>query len=117
MIDCLKPDVVIGKESWLNEAIKDKECFPVSDYQIKRRVREHLNSKGGIFIMAKHDFILDRVSEMETNCELLRCKVSIQGTKQLLIGAYYYPKEDDADSLTELEESLTRQRQPCPSRW
>ena len=36
MIDCLKPDVVIGTESWLNEAIKDQENFPVSDYQVKR---------------------------------------------------------------------------------
>ena len=45
---------------------------------------------------------------METNCELLWCKVGIQGTKQLLIGAYYRPKEEEADSLEELEASLDR---------
>ncbi len=78
----------------------------IPGYEIQNREIEHLNIKGGIFIIAKNDLILDWVSEMETNCELLWCKVSIQGMKQLLIGAYYHPKEDEADSFTELEVSL-----------
>ncbi len=45
---------------------------------------------------------------METSCELLWCKVNIQGMKQLLIGAYYSHNEEDADILNELEESLNR---------
>ncbi len=52
--------------------------------------------------------MLDKVREMETNCKLLWCKVGIQGVKQLLIGAYYHTKEEDADSCVEFAILLNR---------
>ena len=46
--------------------------------------------------------------ELETNCELLWCKISLAGRKTLYVGAYYRPHESDVDSLNQLEASLSK---------
>ncbi len=58
--------------------------------------------------MTKKYLIIDKVNEQETDCEIIWCKINIHGFEQLLIGAYYRPKEDNANSLAELETSLNR---------
>ncbi len=51
---------------------------------------------------------MEREPEIETNCEILWCKINITGSKSLHIGAYYRPHEGDQDSLVELGNSLER---------
>ena len=80
----------------------------MDDYQVLRRDREKDNTKGGVFILAKNDVTITREEELETECELLWCRVEIQGSKNLHIGAYYRPHERDEESLNQLEASLNR---------
>ena len=108
MINRVKPDIVIGTESWLHSNIWSETVFPVDDYQVLRRDREKDNTKGGVFILAKNDVTITREEELETDCELLWCRVEIQGSKNLHIGAYYRPHERDEESLNQLEASLNR---------
>ena len=108
MINRVKPDVVIGTESWLHSKIGNETVFPVDDYQIFRRDRERDNTKGGVFILAKNDVTITTEEELETACEILWCKVEVHGSRNLHIGAYYRPHERDEESLDQLTQSLQR---------
>ena len=44
---------------------------------------------------------------METDCELLWCRLQLAGCKTIYPCAYYRPHEDDEQSLSELERSLS----------
>ena len=47
-------------------------------------------------------------SELETNCELVWCKVNIKGSKTLHVGSFYRHDVSDNTSLGELATSLSR---------
>ena len=102
------PDIIVGTESWLTDKHTNNECFPTNHYNVFRRDRGGEAHGGGVFIAAKNDLILRREDSLETNCEVLWCSLELASSKTLLIGAYYRPHENDADSLAELELSLTR---------
>ena len=108
MVNRVKPDIVIGTESRLHADIGNQTVFPVDQYQVFRRDREKNNKKAGVFILARKDLTITREEDLETDFELLWCKVDIHGARNLHIGAYYRPHEQDEDSLMELEKSLDR---------
>lgn len=47
MVDSVKPDIIVGTESWLRPDIMNSEIFP-SNYTVYRRDRD--TSGGGVFI-------------------------------------------------------------------
>ena len=106
LINDTNPDIIIGSESWLSEEHSSNECFPTETYQVERRDRLN-DPHGGVFIAAKRALVLVRESNLETECELLWCKIQITGCKILHIGAYYRPHVGDENSLQELEKSLS----------
>ncbi|XP_071477586.1 uncharacterized protein [Diadema antillarum] len=103
-----------GTESWLSSDIQDNEVFSTEVYDIHRRYRPN-DAHGAVFIATKKDLIASRVIELETNCEILWCKIEITGTKTLYIASYYKPQEGDEASLLELPQSLSRlnMSHPC----
>ena len=107
MIESVKPDVIVGTESWLKSDIASSEVFPLEDYQVIRKDRTNRKG-GGVFIMARREFKLVREEELETDCELIWGGLSIYGWKPLHIGAYYRREEKDKDSLHQLQMSLSR---------
>ena len=110
MVNRIKPDIIVGTESWLHDEIGNSECFPVEVYEILRRdcTTEPPDHHGGVFIATKKDLIMDREIELETDCEILWAKINIKGSKVLHVGAYYRPNEGDENSLDQLEASLLR---------
>ena len=70
MIESVKPDVIVRTESWLKPDIASSEVFPLEDYQLicKDRINK---TGGGVFIVARREFMLVREKELETNCELI----------------------------------------------
>ena len=98
----VSPDIVVGTESWLDGSIKNKECFPEEDYEVIRRDRE-TDKHGGVFIMVKRDLIMERVYDLETDCEIIWCKINMVRSKSIYICSYYRPHENDEPSLKELE--------------
>ena len=109
MVNRIKPDLVIGTESWLKEGDTDASVFPTTDCEILRKDRK-TDAHGGVFIMARKDLILVREEKLETNCELLWGRLNLYGSKMLHLCAYYRPKESDEESLLELENSLAKLR-------
>ena len=108
LIEEQKPDIIVGTESWLSSHHSDNECFPTDHYTVIRRDRGGNVRGGGVFIAAKNDLIVVREDTLETNCEILWCSLKLASSKTLFIGAYYRPHEGDAESLAELQLSLSR---------
>ena len=112
MVSRVNPDVVISAESWLSNKDSDASVFSGNEYKVIRRDRGKDNDNlGGVFIMARKDLIIDREEELETNCEILWCRLEVYGTKTIHICAYYRPHEGDEDSLQQLEDSLVKLKQ------
>ena len=80
-INNLNPDIVIGTESWLKDTDLNCQVFP-DNYQIERRDRA-TDPHGGVFIACKQNIILEREHELETDCEIMWCRVTISGRKSI----------------------------------
>ena len=107
MVDSENTDIVVGTESWLSASIYDSEIFPPNlGYTVYRRDRQTQTTGGGIFIMVRNTFISTMKSQFNTSCEVMWVEVEVRGTKPILKGAYYKPKELDEESLSQLKPSL-----------
>ena len=108
--------MIVGTESWLNPEISDSEVFPTG-YTPFRRDRKSLKQCGGVFILARENFICTEQPEFGSNYELLWVRLQIAGSHPLYIGGYYKPKEDDLESLAQLRESLVLARKRRGNIW
>ena len=106
----------MGTESWLHPETSDSEVFPPG-YTPFRRYRKSLRRCVGVFILVNENFICSKQSEIRSNCELLWVRLQIAGSHPLCIGAYYKPKEDDFESLTQLREPLVLVRKRRGNIW
>ena len=122
MADSMKPDIIIGTESWLipehkENGILNSEIFP-EGYKLSaaRRDRQEVPvfadnpdiRGGGTFVLVKDDMLAVRQTELETNCEVTWTKIDIAGCKSVYVAAYYRHHENDRHSLEELQKSLER---------
>lgn len=101
-----KPNIIIGTETWLTATHNTGEILISDSYNIERRDRE-TDAHGGVLIAAKKNLTISMEYELETDCEILWCRLQIAGRKTLHIGAYYRPHEHDEKSCAELERSLS----------
>ena len=105
MVDSVKPDIIVGTESWLRPDTMNSEIFP-SNYIVYRRDRD--TSGGGVFIAVIDEILSTHQQHLETSCEMAWAKISVVGCKDLYVCSYYRPKADDRDSLDLLFSSLDR---------
>ena len=105
MVDSVKPDIVVGTESWLRPDIMNSEIFP-SNYTVYCCDRD--TSGGGVFIAVIDEILSTRQQHLETSCEMAWAKISVVACKDLYVFSYYRPKADDKDSLELLFSSLDR---------
>ena len=107
-IEMNKPHIIIGTESWLNEAISNNEIFP-SDFNAYRKDRVSNISRGGVFVTIRNDLICTHQIELDTDCEIIWVRIQLLGCKDLLVGAFYrVPDNKDLGYLENLRSSLTR---------
>ena len=104
LIDSTCPDIVIGTESWLHNDIINSSVFPVENYTVYRKDRG--SRGGGVFILVKNSIKSSRENDLETNCEIIWCKIDLRNNKNMYVGAFYRPNEGDEDSLNQLTASL-----------
>lgn len=62
---------------------------------------------GGVLIAYKKDLAVTREHDMETDCEIFWCSLQLADCKTIYLSAYYRLHEDGAQSLLELERSLS----------
>ncbi|CAC5423879.1 unnamed protein product [Mytilus coruscus] len=89
LVESTKPDIVLGKETWIDSSVKDNQIFP-PNYTIYRNDR---NMKGGgVLIAINNDHLSIPVSELQTNCEIVWAKISLTGSKDIImLGGYEDP--------------------------
>ena len=89
VIDSAKPDIILGNESWLTPEIKNSEIFPDSFDAIRKdRVGD---AHGGVFIAFRRDLLCIETPELDTDCEIIWCKLNIIGCRTLYLGSFYRP--------------------------
>ena len=99
MLEESKIIIILGNESWLTPEIKNSEIFPDSfDAVLKDRASD---AHGGVFIAFKRDLLCTETPELDTNCEIVWCKLNIIGCRTLYLGSFYRP-------LTRLTMSILR---------
>ena len=94
-------------ESWLTPDIKNSEISPDSfDAVRKHRASD---AHGGVFIAFKRDLLCTETLELDTNWEIVWCKLNIIGCRTLYLGSFYRPPDKiDNDYLEEFNSSLSR---------
>ena len=64
--------------------------------------------RGGVFITFKRDLLCTATPELDTNCEIVWCKMNINGCRTLYLGSFYRPPDKiDNDYLEEFNSSLS----------
>ena len=102
VISQIKPDVVIGCESWLDNSIINSEVFP-EGYNAYRKDR-NING-GGVFILIKDHYNSKLMSLPEFECELLWITVKVKNSV-IRIGSFYRPPNTSSDVINELDASI-----------
>ena len=100
----------MGNESWLTPDIKNSEIFPDSFDAIRKdRVGD---AHGGVFIAFRRDLFCTETPELDTECEIVWCKLNIIGCRTLYLGSFYRPPnrkpEIEKEYLEAFNQSLTR---------
>ena len=89
LIHTLRPDVILGMESWLTPS---HTC----------------EGGGGVFIAVSEDLNSLEMPELTTDCEILWVKVKLQGRRTLLVCCFYHPHTEASYSMKAFAESAHR---------
>ena len=108
LICSVKPDVIIGTETWLNSTINSNEIIKSAlGFNVYRKDRPN-KSYGRVLIAVTHNLISSVVTDLDTDCEILWVQIDLIGTKSLPIGSLYRPPNSDMTALDNLNLSLER---------
>jgi hypothetical protein len=99
----IKPDVILGTESWLDSTVKDSEVFP-SNYTVYRNNR-NLNG-GGFFVAVKSCFNSSAIPEGDSNAEIVWAKIQLQSSEDMYVSSFYRPPNDNIEAFNEFKHSL-----------
>ena len=91
MMTDLKPTVVIGTETWLNEDISSEEIIPAG-YTVYRKDRS--DHGGGVIIMVQNHVPSSSVNVAEVSSEICWCSITLDKRKIGIVAAYR-PERDD----------------------
>ena len=106
LIETERPDIVVGKESWLSPDIWDSELFPPGCTAYRNVRVSKTTRSGGIFVLVRDTLICAEQPQLRSECEITWVKLEVAGAQPLYLAAFYDPKEDDKDRLGMLRNSM-----------
>jgi hypothetical protein len=74
---------------------------------------------GGVLLAVKDTLLTSAVPELQTNCEIVWCKLEIVGHKTVYLSTYYNPKTSNEESFDKYKTrsvSFTANNTPPPLR-
>ena len=101
-LSAVDADVVAITETFLDESILNCQ-FLLTNYVVFRKDRNRHG--GGIMILVRSSIPVVRMSELETNCEIVWVKLLT--SPSLLFGVFYRPPGPSLSALDELNSSLS----------
>ena len=102
VIDTVKPDIIIGCETWLRPTINNSE-FLTADYTVYRKDRP--DGYGGV-LLAVHSSLNSHAVEVSTDAELVAAKI-LAGKQSLVVCSFYRPPNNDSSYMDALTEAIT----------
>ena len=104
----VKPDVIIGTETWVNSTINSNEIIKSAlGFNVYCKGRRN-KSYGGVLLAVTNNLISSVVNDLDTDCEILWVQIDHIGTTSLHIGSFYRPPNSDMTALDNLNLSLDR---------
>ena len=103
-VDYIKPDAIIGCESWLSSDYTDSESFPCG-YQTNVFRKDQKKNGGGVFISVHESLTAIEIDNNNSSCEVIWAEVQTQGNP-ITIGALYRPPSAKESSLKDLACSM-----------
>ena len=79
-VEDVKPHIIIGTESKLDDSIRNSEVFP-SGYEIFRKDRVDVNPGGGVFIAVHNTIIATHQPQLDCRAEAIWIKIEIVNQK------------------------------------
>ncbi|XP_021366929.1 uncharacterized protein LOC110459148 [Mizuhopecten yessoensis] len=104
LVDYIKPDIIIGNESWLANDIGNSEIFP-PEFQQNVYRKDRNKHGGGVFIAVEDNLITCDITSSE-DCEVTWCKLTPKQGKPLIIGSFYRPPNTGTQTIEELRSSI-----------
>ena len=89
-IDTNDPDIIIATEIWLSSSVYSSKFFP-SGYVIYRKDRQY--GYGGVLLSHKCCYSSQEIT-LDTNCEVVACKVELPSNPLIIVAAYRPPRRD-----------------------
>ena len=83
IIDSVKPDIIMGTETWLDSNIFSYDYCPSNSYNVYRHAippNIEDQSHGGAI---KKDYVSSEITELKINCEIIWADINIAGSKNL----------------------------------
>jgi exonuclease III len=102
--DYLKPDIILGCESWLSNEHSNSEIFP-EGYQTNVFRRDRNRNGGGVFIAVHDSLDANEVNVKVSDSELVWAEVRTKD-KTITVGSFYRPPNAPIDSLKNLNDSI-----------
>ena len=103
-VEYIKPDAIIGCESWQSSDYTNSDIFPCG-YQ-NNVFRKDRNKNGGWVLISVHESLTAiEIDDHNSNCEVLLAEVETQGTP-ITIGAFHRPPSAKESSLKDLACSI-----------
>ena len=102
MIEEHTPDVIAGTESWLTPSIYSNEIFQ-ANYNVFRKDRS--DGYGRVFLAIRNNLTCETLS-IDSQCEIVVCKVSTNSPCSIIICCVYRPPNCDLEYLQELHKVL-----------
>ncbi|XP_053395970.1 uncharacterized protein LOC128556094 [Mercenaria mercenaria] len=92
MLTTVKPDIVLGTESWLKPHIKNSEVFP-PDYKVYRKDRKR-RTGGGVFILVSNKLTSNSLPELQSDSEIIWAQIKQESKQDLYVCSAYRPDKD-----------------------
>ena len=103
MIRSTYPDIIFGTGTWIDNSMKYSQIFSRA-YAIFWNDRNL--SGGGVLIAVKHNYIATATPELQSECEIVWCKLELVGQKAIYLCSYYSPRTSNEESINQLGKSL-----------
>ena len=102
MIEEHTPDVITGTESWLTPSIYSNEILPANYYVFRK---DRSDGYGEVFLAIRNNLTCETLS-IDSQCEIVVCKVSTNSPCSIIICCEYRPPNCDLEYLQELHKVL-----------
>ena len=108
IINRVKQDILVLKETWLDDKILTGAIIPQSLNMTDYRADRPSQPYGGILVAVSNEYLSCEVPEPKTDYESVWVQIKVLDAKKLLICGYYRPNERDEESLKQLDLALSR---------